>query len=280
MDKKVIIIGTGKVGFALGYALYQKNYDVYCYDRNLNKLKQFYRLIKKPLPQQLPFKDSKIVFITTQDSEIKKTYEEILPHLAPGCIVVHCSGALSRKVFKTTDRKKIIRASIHPIQTFVKFNIRSNPFLNIYFGVETDRKARPYVLKIIKDLGAQPVFISPKDKPLYHLVMVLASNYFVTLMNAVQILGAKIRLSQKKLFKIIEPLIMNTFYNIKNYGAQNALSGPIKRGDVLTIKTHIKILKKKAPKLLKLYSVLGKETVNLSALPSPKKKILKRLFKT
>ncbi|MEO0131594.1 MAG: Rossmann-like and DUF2520 domain-containing protein [candidate division WOR-3 bacterium] len=278
MASRVIIIGTGKLGSTLGYVLAQKNYQVYAYDRDRKKLKRFYQLIKKPLPKELPFKETKIIFITTQDQNIKEAYQEILPQLTKGSLVIHCSGVLASNILKPPRGRKIIPISLHPIQTFPKIITDHNPFSGIYFSLEGSKAARTIILKLINDLEANVIFLSPKDKPIYHLLLVIASNYLVSLMGAVKILGQKIRLPEKKLFRLLEPLVLSTWDNIKNLGLKNALSGPIERGDIATIQAHLKTLKKKAPELLPLYRVLGRETIKLATLPKQTKKILQDLL--
>jgi predicted short-subunit dehydrogenase-like oxidoreductase (DUF2520 family) len=47
---------------------------------------------------------------------------------------------------------------------------------------------------------------------------------------------------------LISPILYSTLSNIKKSGAVNALSGPVERGDIKTIKKHLSVLKKDASK--------------------------------
>jgi predicted short-subunit dehydrogenase-like oxidoreductase (DUF2520 family) len=274
--KKVIIIGTGNLGTTLGLAFAQKNYQVYAYDRDPKKLKAFYKLVPRPRFVTLPFSEVKLVFITTKDDEIKKVYQEILPKLPSNCVVIHCSGALDTSIFKQPSNKKIIPLSLHPIQTFCQPTPKANSFSNIYWGVEAQPETRKIARRIIKELGGQIIFLSSHKKPLYHLLLVFASNYLVTLMACVQTLGQKLKIRPRKLFSIVEPLITQTLWNIKKYGPQKSLTGPIVRGDLLTIKKHLEALKKQSPELLRIYSVLAEVTIKLTTV-YPNKALLKIL---
>jgi predicted short-subunit dehydrogenase-like oxidoreductase (DUF2520 family) len=49
--------------------------------------------------------------------------------------------------------------------------------------------------------------------------------------------------------------------NIANIGFPGCLTGPIARGDVKTIRSHLDALKKYAPDILPLYKELGLKTI-------------------
>jgi predicted short-subunit dehydrogenase-like oxidoreductase (DUF2520 family) len=60
-------------------------------------------------------------------------------------------------------------------------------------------------------------------------------------------------------------LIEGTLSNIENVGVQKALTGPIARGDIKTIETHIEEIGFKRPELLALYKMLAFYTIDIAA---------------
>ncbi len=63
--------------------------------------------------------------------------------------------------------------------------------------------------------------------------------------------------------KIVSMLMQDALTNIKNLSHQKALTGPLQRGDVETIKNHIASLRHHS-KIKALYKILGELTLELT----------------
>jgi predicted short-subunit dehydrogenase-like oxidoreductase (DUF2520 family) len=93
---------------------------------------------------------------------------------------------------------------------------------------------------------------------------VVASNYLVTLLDlAIQLIGDA-GVDRQDAFKLLKPLIEGTLSNIEKTGAEDALTGPIARGDVKTVEKHIKEIGLKRPELLTLYKTLAFFTIDIA----------------
>ena len=57
------------------------------------------------------------------------------------------------------------------------------------------------------------------------------------------------------------PLIRGTLHNIETLGIPDALTGPIMRGDVKTVRDHLDAMRKRTPELIGLYKKLAQQTV-------------------
>lgn len=60
------------------------------------------------------------------------------------------------------------------------------------------------------------------------------------------------------------PLIEGTLENLKRTSPERALTGPIARGDVLTVRKHLDALRQSAPHLLPVYASLSTEVVRVA----------------
>jgi predicted short-subunit dehydrogenase-like oxidoreductase (DUF2520 family) len=89
----------------------------------------------------------------------------------------------------------------------------------------------------------------------------VVSNFFVALVDFglryYQALGA----DRKEALKAVLPLIKGTLANIESAGIPDALTGPIMRGDIETVRGHLEAMTARAPELLSLYRELGRHTV-------------------
>ena len=79
---------------------------------------------------------------------------------------------------------------------------------------------------------------------------------------------------------ILLPLVQGTLQNVKSFGPEMALTGPVVRGDVATVRKHLEALKRD-PAAREVYAVLGKRILGLAArrgLPAGRVRALKRLL--
>ena len=60
------------------------------------------------------------------------------------------------------------------------------------------------------------------------------------------------------------PLIQANIDNVKELGSENALTGPISRGDINTIKEHLQAFKTNGFNDTGVYRVLGNSTLHLA----------------
>jgi predicted short-subunit dehydrogenase-like oxidoreductase (DUF2520 family) len=91
----------------------------------------------------------------------------------------------------------------------------------------------------------------------------MASNYLVTLINMVERLYESIGFNSEDALKSFWPLVKGTIKNIETRGTVQSLTGPISRGDIETVKKHIRALRDSLPEFLDMYGILGVSTVDI-----------------
>ena len=272
----VTIIGAGPVGSALALALKKKEYQVrVVFSRKGKSAKALGQRILAPharLRSTKRFGVEGIIFIAVPDDEIEnvvhilsRSHEDF-----SRSIIFHTSGALSSKILSPLERKGATVGSFHPVQTFPKSKVTSGWLEDIWIGIEGDKKAVVAARRIVHDFAARSFVLSSRQKVLYHVAAVFSSNYFVTLLSVVEELGKRIHLPRRKLISIVEPLILQSLMNVKKSSAASALTGPIARGDVQTLKRHrLELGKKGLRNISQLYSALAKETSRLASRKVP-----------
>jgi predicted short-subunit dehydrogenase-like oxidoreductase (DUF2520 family) len=80
-------------------------------------------------------------------------------------------------------------------------------------------------------------------------------------------------------FAVLKPLIEGTLGNVEKSGTENALTGPIARGDVETVSDHIAALKESLPELLRSYRALGEHTTGIAGRKGLDDDALRKLTK-
>jgi len=268
MKPEFAVVGCGRVGMALARHLAMKGYrPVGFASRSLESARKAAEaagfggaISSDPLEVIV---NADIIMITTPDHAIRGVAERIAARvvLKSGTVVLHCSGALSSAELASLKSTGAVIGSMHPLQSFAAEQMNVNPFAGIMMGIEGEPAAVECARRMAQDLGAIPFGIDTEGKVLYHASAVVASNYLVTLMNmAIQLLLAS-GVRSANMFGILKPLIEGTLVNIENAGIPLALTGPIARGDVAVVRSHVSELVDKAPPLLPLYTMLGIETI-------------------
>ncbi len=273
MNKRTVaIIGAGRVGGAAGRLLAQAGYAVTAVvSRSREAAERARAFISAGAAMTDAVKaaaSADIVLITTPDGAIKSVCDSIAAGkgFRTGAVVVHMSGAQTLDPLDAAKGSGAYRAVIHPLQSVPSMELGERNIPGSYFRVETDPEAAQAARELVKALGGielkMPKWGSDKGSAaLYHAGAVAVSNFFVALVDFglryYQALGA----DKEEALKAVLPLIKGTLANIESAGIPGALTGPIMRGDVETVKGHLQAMAGRAPELLPLYRELALHTV-------------------
>ena len=116
----------------------------------------------------------------------------------------------------------------------------------------------------MRALGARAVFLEAGNLALYHAGAVMASNYVVALADTAQSLLIKAGVPADQALPILIPLLQSVVQNLAQLGLPGALTGPVARGDVESVERHIGTLEARAPELVALYRLVGRDVLRLA----------------
>jgi predicted short-subunit dehydrogenase-like oxidoreductase (DUF2520 family) len=151
------------------------------------------------------------------------------------------------------------------------------PLQGVSFGIEADVGSRRILNALVRRIGGRPLPIKSGSKALYHAVGVLASPLLVSHLVAIQQAAALAGFSRRQARTLMEPIVRATLDNVFLRGTEKSFSGPIARGDVETIRLHLRALEPH-PMLAGVYRALALYAVE--TLPSPGRRELRRLLQS
>lgn len=284
MPLLINIIGAGNLGATIGHLLAKQSTLVSIggilnrSDTNtLRAIKFIGSGVGYTRIEDLPSAD--ITLITTPDDAIINTAIELAKNsrLKTGSIVIHCSGSLSSDALKEVSKKGCFVASVHPMRSFAHPALSIEQFSGTYCALEGDQKALPTLKQLFEQIGSITFEINKEQKPLYHAAGVFCSNYLITLAHLACDCFIEAGLQKDTAIKIITNLMKGSLTNlIKTSSLEQALTGPIQRGDISTIKNHMNAFAFIEQK--ELYALLGKATLSLTHHNSDlKERIIKAL---
>jgi predicted short-subunit dehydrogenase-like oxidoreductase (DUF2520 family) len=154
--------------------------------------------------------------------------------------------------------------AFHPLQTFagIKQAISNLPGSTI--AIEAEEPLLTTLKEMAVALNCRWIELKANDKVVYHAAAVIASNYLVTLVKLADDLWETFGIPREQATQALLPLLKGTLNNIENAGIPQALTGPIARGDIETVKKHLAALQKEAPDALSTYCELGLQTIPIA----------------
>lgn len=209
-----------------------------------------------------------LVFLTVPDHVVEELAEAIT--WRPGTAVVHTSGVLNRQVLAAAASQGASTGSLHPLQTFAAVDMlgeNARPDLwRIVFALEAEASSglRQTLVALVESLGGSFIELNPEDKVLYHASAVMVSNYVVTLVRLASDLWSSFGIDQGNAVKALLPLVDGTVANLRTLNLADALTGPVARGDLSTIQSHLAALSREAPQTVEIYRRLAGETIPLA----------------
>ncbi len=236
------------MGTALGAALSRIGYRIRALScRTRLSAEESSRIIGEGTPltdNKAAAEGSSMVFLTVPDDTIPQVAEELSSGGRDwtGVTCLHCSGLLSSLALKPLAQGGALCASLHPMQSFASKKAEPGSFSGIFMGLEGDPSARKKARAIAEGLGSRPFTLAAEDKPLYHAACSVASNLLVPLLHHAGSLLRRTGIPQDDRLEALLPLVQGTLQNVKKFDAGGALTGPLARGDEISIRLHMEAL--------------------------------------
>lgn len=270
------IVGLGRVGSNLAYAFVEAGFTLsgLC-SRNQESVNSVMRnlgiIVRSGLHQTVD--ESDVIFISVSDDAISSVANEIAllykETRLDGKVFLHVSGSKSSELLLPLQELGAVIGSMHPIQTVPTDAELPGVFENICFGVEGDERAIEIANEIAFNLESMSVPIKTEGKPYYHMAACFVSNYVCAIMDIAEKLLRKSGVSEMCGIEIMAPLIYQTIDNVLENGATMSLTGPVSRGDITTVKEHIKALNDSGLEMddvKSMYRMLGMYAMAMSSM--------------
>ena len=160
-----------------------------------------------------------------------------------GQAMVHTSGALGAEVLAPAMAAGTQIGAFHPLVAFADTERAVAALHGATVAIEGDDQLAALLADMAEAIGATAVRLAPGSKAAYHAAAVLAAGGFVALLDAIAELGRVAGLDEAGSLAIYGPLIEGTLGNARALGIRAALTGPMTRGDIGTLRAHLDTLR-------------------------------------
>lgn len=267
--ENLLIVGTGRMGLALGAALKQM--------RAVERLIYFGRAMEPPPhplfdgedaaeyrvgPQPIPSGTTILILAVPDSSLAEVAYDLSRPGEGPpGCVALHLAGALSTEALAPLHSVGYPVGSLHPLQAIADPWHSGDRLIGAAFAIAGEPAAVNAARRLVNALEGLALVIPPSARPVYHASAVVASNYLIALLAFAVRLMMETGVSESDAIEALIPLMKGTLDNLDKLGVAHALTGPIARGDADTVRLHLTRL---SASDRKLYCGLGLELLRVA----------------
>lgn len=256
--KNIVIIGLGRLGTALAFSLTRFGYKVRGVTKEPHPETRLVGELLIPvrsLGEAVP--ESDVIFITTPDGVIPQIAAQLAEYDLSWKAVFHLSGSHSSGMLSGLKEKGACIGSLHPLQSFASVEQALKNLPGSFFTYEGDQSPIGWVSKLVEEFGGiLKILPSAESKVIYHAGAVIVSNYLVALagmgVKCLQSSGFSAEEAQEALL----PLMRGTLNNISRLPLGKALTGPVSRGDVAVVASHLEALAAELPDIKGPYSAL------------------------
>lgn len=262
------VVGAGRVGAVLGTALLQAGYDVVAVaaesDASRNRAAALLPGVAIAKPSAVA-RACDVLLLTVPDDMLRNVVTVLsgAGAIGPGQLVVHTSGRHGVGVLAEAAAVGARTVAMHPAMTFTGTAVDLPRLQGCIFGVTAGAGEREVAEQLVADLGGRPMWVPEDKRTLYHAALAHGANHLVTLVTqAVELLAAA-GMDNPDLHPAdtLRPLLTAALDNALVQG-DSALTGPIVRGDVNTVRAHLADIAAHAPHTLPSYVALAGDTLD------------------
>ncbi|MBL6278670.1 DUF2520 domain-containing protein [Micromonospora fiedleri] len=259
------IVGAGRVGTTLGAALAAVGHRVVATTGSSGASQARVALLL-PTVSRRPAAEvaraaTDLLLIAVPDDALAGVVAGLAAEgaLRPGQVVAHTSGAHGLAVLAPAVAAGARPLALHPAMTFTGTPDDLSRLSGISYGVTAPAELRPLAARLVADLGGVPEWIGEADRPLYHAALAHGANHLVTLVNEAADRLRDAGVAQPE--KVLAPLLRAALENALRLG-DDALTGPVARGDAGTVARHLTQLTATAPESVPAYLALARRTAD------------------
>lgn len=305
---KVGIISAGRVGTALGVALERVDHVVVACSAISHASQRRALRWLRDTPMLSPpdvAAGAELLLLAVPDSELAGLVSGLaaITAVQPGTIVVHTSGVNGIGILEPLTQQGCTPLAIHPAMTFAGSDEDISLLSDTCFGITAaDDVGYAIGQSLVLEMGGEPFCVREDARILYHAALAHASNHIVTvLVDALEALRTSLRGHELHDLigligpgvappcedqivdnepggiaeRIVGPLARAALENTLQRG-ENALTGPVARGDAAVVVEHLVALTHFDPGLAHAYRVNALRTAQRAHAPEDVVEVLAR----
>ena len=267
---RVGVIGAGRVGATLATALRAAGHEIVAAAGESAASRTRIETMLPGVPVAKPTAVARacdVLLLTVPDDMLGNVVSTLADAgaLRAGQYVVHTSGRHGLAVLAPAVAVGARPVALHPALTFTGTDVDLPRLQGCVFGVTAPPAEHAMAERLVADLGGRIMWVPEERRSLYHASLAHGANHLVTLVSQAMEMLAAAGVGGGPDGGVdpadtLRPLLEAALSNALAYG-DAALTGPIVRGDVETVRAHLRELAAATPQDLPSYVAMARATL-------------------
>jgi predicted short-subunit dehydrogenase-like oxidoreductase (DUF2520 family) len=265
---RIGVVGAGRVGAVLAAALRSAGHEISAVagesQASRTRIETLLPGVRVDKPTAVS-RSCDLLLLTVPDDMLANVVSMLSASGAvrAGQYVVHTSGKHGLAVLEPAAELGAHVLAMHPAMTFTGTDVDISRLSGCVFGVTATDDTGVLAETLASDLRGRVVWVPEDRRTLYHAGLAHGANHLVTLVaQAMDLLRAA---GADNPASTLRPLLTAALDNALSYG-DAALTGPIVRGDVETVRAHLRDIATSSPATLESYVAMARATANRAVL--------------
>ena len=269
MTFRIGVVGAGRVGAMLAARLREAGHEIVAVAGESDASRARAAALLPGVPLRKPTavaRSCDLLLLTVPDDMLGNVTAMLAGAgaLRRGQRVVHTSGRHGVGVLAPAAARGAHVLALHPAMTFTGTERDLPRLAGTTYGVTADDPVSARLAeRLVADLGGSLAWVPEELRAVYHAGLAHGANHLVTLVT--QAMGLLRESGATDPAATLRPLLTAALDNALRMG-DSALTGPIVRGDVETVRAHLEGIVLTQPGTLPAYVALGRATANAAVL--------------
>ena len=263
MSERVFIIGPGHVGRGLFRAFRASGVEVVgLHGKRPSAVATSSGEIPRTASQ------ANVVLVCVRDPQLDNAIQEVAAAAKDGrvsrdTVILHTSAIAEPAGLLALSSAGFPGGTFHPLVPFSDPDVSAELLRKAWIGIDGENAAKNASRRLAGHLGARTLEIPPGRKPAYHAAAVISSNFPVVLASVAGHLLHDIGIPDASAYQAVDSLMSGAIANIKQSMPDDALTGPVVRGDAETVGKHLRALEGMEP-AREIYRALSNAAVEIA----------------
>jgi len=209
-----------------------------------------------------------VVLVCVRDPQLDDAIQEVAAAAKDGrvsrdTVILHTSAIAEPVGLLALSSAGFPGWTFHPLVPFSDPDVSAELLRKAWIGIDGENAAKNASRRLAGHLGARTLEIPPGRKPAYHAAAVISSNFPVVLASVAGHLLHDIGIPDASAYQAVDSLMSGAIANIKQSMPDDALTGPVVRGDAETVGKHLRALEGMEP-AREIYRALSNAAVEIA----------------
>ena len=261
---RIGVVGAGRVGAVLAAALREAGHEIAAVAGESHASRTRIDTLLPGVRVDKPTAVSRacdLLLLTVPDDMLSNVVTMLAASgaIREGQYVVHTSGKHGLAVLQPAADAGAHVLAMHPAMTFTGTDVDLARLAGCVYGVTANPDTDDLAAKLVADLRGRLLRVAEDRRALYHAGLAHGANHLVTLVSQAMDLLRDSGADDPA--ATLRPLLTAALDNALEYGSA-ALTGPIVRGDVETVRAHLRDIAANRPATLESYVAMARATAN------------------